>query len=432
MIIDSPYIAYYLTIIFFIFCSAFFSGVETAIVASRRMTIETYSSKGIKGAKRGLRILDDIESAIGMVLIGNNIVNISATAFITFVATKAFLYNETELFIVIIIQTIFFLLFCEIIPKVIAKAKAESLLMFFSLPTMILITIFRPLIKLSLMFNVFVKKRFRISERNITPVKSRDDIYTFFLIGKNEGVIDDDKHSYVADILSFKYIQAEEVMTPLVDVISIEQNSSIQDTVALIEKTKFSRIPLFHNTRENIKGYVHYKDIIKNRAIEILTDIIIPPVFTPSTKNIFELYHEMYKNKTPFLFVVNEYGDIIGLLTFEDIAEEIVGEIHTDDHPDEHLISRETDRKYLVNGRIDIEYFQEYFSLIIEKQNFETLAGFINYLAGEIPQKGDKLKYQDIEFIVEETGVRTVEKVYVLIPPQKVKSVSRIHSKLHG
>ncbi len=428
MIIDSPYFIYYITIIFFIICSAFFSSVETAIVASRRMTIETYSNKGNRGARRSLQILDDMESAIGMVLIGNNIVNISATAFITYVATKAFLSNETELFVVVIIQTIFFLLFCEIIPKVLAKAKAENLLMFYSFPVMILLIIFRPLVYLSLMFNNFLKKRFKISERSITPVKSREDIYTFFLIGKNEGVIDDDKHSYVADILSFKYIQAEEVMTPLVDVISIEQNSSIKDTVAVIEKTKFSRIPLFDTTRENITGYVHYKDIIKNKTIQTLEDIKIPPVFTPSTKNIFKLYHEMYKNKTPILFVVNEYGDIIGLLTFEDIAEEIVGEIHTDDHPDEHLISRESDKKYLVSGRIDIEYFQEYFSLSIEKRNFETLAGFISYLTGEIPKKGDKVKYQDIEFIIEETGLRTAEKIYVILPAKKVKSVLKNHS----
>ncbi len=428
MIIDSPYFLYYITIIFFIISSAFFSSVETAIVSSRRMTIETYSNKGNRGAKRSLHILDDMESAIGMVLIGSNIVNISATAFITYMATKAFFANETELFIIIFMQTIFFLLFCEIIPKVVAKAKAENLLMFYSLPIMILLIIFRPLIRLSLMFNSFLKKRFKISEKNITPVKSREDIYTFFLIGKNEGVIDEDKHSYVADILSFKYIQAEEVMTPLVDIISIEQNSSIKDTVAIIEKTKFSRIPLFDNTRENITGYVHYKDIIKNKTIHTLADIKIPPVFTPSTKNIFELYHEMYKNKTPFLFVVSEYGDIIGLLTFEDIAEEIVGEIHTDDHPDEHLISRESDKKYLVSGRIDIEYFQEYFSLTIEKRNFETLAGFINYLTGEIPKKGDKVKYQDIEFIVEETGLRTAEKIYVILPAKKIKSVLKNHS----
>lgn len=428
MIINSPYFIYYIAIIFFIIGSAFFSSVETAIVSSRRMTIETYSNKGSRGARRSLRILDDMESAIGMVLIGNNIVNISAAAFITYVATRAFLSNETELLIVTFVQTIFFLLFCEIMPKVLAKAKAENLLMFYSFPVMILLTIFRPLISLSLMFNSFLKKRLKISEKSITPVKSREDIYTFFLIGKNEGVIDDDKHSYVADILSFKYIQAEEVMTPLVDVISIEQNSSIKDTVAIIEKTKFSRIPLFDTTRENITGYVHYKDIIKNKTIQTLADIKIPPVFTPSTKNIFELYHEMYKNKTPFLFVVNEYGDIIGLLTFEDIAEEIVGEIHTDDHPDEHLISRESDKKYLVSGRIDIEYFQEYFSLSIEKRNFETLAGFISYLTGEIPKKGDKVKYQDIEFIVEETGLRTAEKIYVILPAKKVKSVLKNHS----
>lgn len=416
---ESSYLVYYVMIIFFTFFSAFFSGVETAIVSSRRIQIETLSMKGNRGAERGLKILDDIESAIGMVLIGNNIVNIGATAFITFIATKAFYYNDTQLFMVTVVQTIFFLFFCEIVPKVVSKAKAENLLIGLSLPIILLLKIFRPLIRLSLLFNNFVKKQFRISERNITPVKSRDDISTFFLIGKNEGVIDDDKHSYVADILSFKYIQAEEVMTPLVDVISIEKNRSIKELVELIEKTKFSRIPVYENTKDNIIGYIHYKDIIKNRKIHSLEDILLKPVFIPSTKNIFELYHEMHKNKTPFLFVVNEYGDIIGLLTFEDIAEEIVGEIHTDDHPDEDLVQRESDRKFLVNGRIDIEYFQEYFAVNIEKKNFETLAGFLNYIAGEIPVKGDKLKYQDMEFIIEETGVRTIEKVYIILPPKK-------------
>lgn len=419
----SDFFIYQMLIIFFACASAFFSCIETAIISSRRISIETLSKKGSRSAARSLYILDNQEDAIGMVLIGNNISNIAATAFVTFVITKLFSYNDTQLLLVTVIQTIFFLLFCEIGPKIISKGNAESFLMFFSIPIKFLMKFFRPLIGVALFFSEAISGIFRIKPGEISPIKSRDDIATFISIGRKEGIIDEDKNLYLSEVLSFKNAHAYEIMIPEVDIISVDSNESYRNIISLIEKTRFSRLPVYKGEKDNLIGYIYYRDLLKNPDSKI-EDILIEPAFIPETKNVFDIYNKMQKERIPLLFVTDEYGNTTGMLTFEDIAEEIVGEIQTDDHPSEKIITKLTEKKYLLSGRLDIDYFQRYFNIEINKRHFETLAGFIMSLSGDIPEKGDHIKFKEYEFIIEETSKRTIDKVLFILPKNKL-SISK-------
>lgn len=412
------YNTYSIMILVCIFFSMFFSALETAIVSSRRISIETLSLNGKQSAKNSLKVLDNMEKALSMVLIGNNIVNICATAFVTFIVTRALKYNDTQLLAVTLVQTVFFLIFCEITPKIVSKAKAENFLMLFSIPALSLMWIMTPVINFSLFISEIITGKLNLSNTSKDPVKSRDDIDTLFQIGHKEGVIDEERQEYVREILSFKNTLAYEVMTPVIDVVSLEISDSIKEAVNVIANTKFSRIPIYEENEDEFIGYIHYRDIIVLKP-ESIRDILIKPDFVPETKNIFEIFNDMHKNRTPLLFVTDEYGDITGILTFEDIAEEIVGDIQTNDHPAEKFVSQVSDRKYILSGRMDIDYFQRYFSIPVRKHHFETLAGFVISLAGKIPEAGDRLKYGDYYFIIEEIKGRSIDKIQLILPSLK-------------
>jgi CBS domain containing-hemolysin-like protein len=249
----------------------------------------------------------------------------------------------------------------------------------------------------------------------VSPIGSRDDIAAIISIGKKEGIIDEDENIYLSEILSFKNAQAFEIMIPTVDIISVDINDSYKNIISVIERTRFSKLPVYKNREDNFVGYIYYRDILKNphRKIE---DIIIEPVFIPETKSILDFYNMMHEDRIPLIFVVDEYGNTTGMITFEDIAEEIVGEIQTGDHPSEEHITRISGKRYLLSGRLDIDYFQRYFNIEVKKLHFETLGGFIMSLTGDIPDKGDHIKYRENEFIIEEVGVRTIEKVLLIRP----------------
>jgi len=417
----NTYMLYEFIFFVMVFFSAFFSGAETAIVSAGRIRLEASLKKGKKGSKRAIFILDNIEDAISMVLVGNNIANIAATAFLTFVATKAFFFSETELLILTTVQTILFLIFCEISPKIIAKSKAESFLIFFSMPIKSLIIITRPIIRIFLSITVVFQKILRIKKVNQSIIRNRDELDMLFKLGEKEGLIDEDHQVYVSEILTFREVTAYEVMIPTIDIDAIELNESIKSVVELIEKKRFSRIPVYDARVDNIIGHVFYRDILKNIKVKKISDILHKPHYVPATKKVADLYVEMLDNKLPVVFVVNEYGAVIGMLTHEDIAEEVVGEIQSGDHHDEELITKISDRKYLLNGSLDVHYFERYFSLEIEKKGFETIAGFITYLTGRIPTQGEKIKYGKMTFTIEEVTDRAIEKIILSIPSKKAK-----------
>ncbi len=416
------HIVYLVLISICILLSAFFSGAETALVSAQRISIETGASKGKRNAVRSLYILDNIEDAIGMVLVGNNIANIAATAFITFVATRSFALGDRGLLIVTAVQTLVFLIFCEISPKVIARAKAESFLLVMSLPIKGLIILLKPLTKSSLLFSNLIKRIFKIPETSSSFVRSRDELGRLFRMGEEEGVIEEEHQQLVDEILSFREVTAYEVMTPTIDIKSVEEGSSLKKLVQTVEETHFSRIPLYSERVDNITGYIFYRDILRKPGMKNLSSIMYRAWYIPGTKNIFELFLEMKKKNVPMVFVVNEHGAVVGLVTHEDIAEEVVGEIQTKDHTEEELIAKINDKEYLLSGDLDIEHFQKVFPVRINKKGFETIAGFITWQLGRIPAKGERFEHDRITFIVEEATERSVEKV-------RLKADSKIRLK---
>jgi len=279
--------------------------------------------------------------------------------------------------------------------------------------------VFKPAINLSLFFSKAITRIFKIEPGKVSLIGTRDDIATIIAIGQKDGIIDEEENIYLSEILSFKSAHAFEIMIPTVDIISVDINDSYKSIISVIERTRFSKLPVYKNREDNFIGYIHYRDILKKPQSKI-EEIIIEPVFIPETKNIFDIYKKMQKEKIPLIFVVDEYGNTTGMVTFEDIAEEIVGEIQTGDHPLEEHITKINEKRYVLSGRLDIDYFQRYFNIEIQKSHFETLGGFIMSLTGDIPDKGDHIKYREYEFVIEEAGPRIIDRV-MLVLPKKMK-----------
>jgi putative hemolysin len=415
----SEYLVYNIFILLFMGFSFFFSGVETAILSANPIRLKVFAEKGNKNAKRALWILDKMEDAINMVLIGNNIANISAASFIAFIATKEFYLNESFLFLIAIVQTIIFLILCEIFPKIVARSRAESFLMLCSYPIVFLMMILKPALGFAVLVTGKLRNMLNIKSSQTNYLKSRDEIGMLFKMGVNDGIIDKSHHGYIDEFLTFNQICANEVMTPLIDVISIERKQGTRMAIKLFDRTNFSRIPVYEERVDNIIGYLHYRDFLKNTNIKNIDEVLKKPHFIPLTKKIHSLFHEMQDNKIPVVFAVNEFGAVEGMVTKEDIAEEIVGEIQTRDHPSTDLIQKQSPRKYIVNGKIDIDFIKRKFGINLEKKSFETLAGFITYQLGKIPKKGDKLVYDKFTFIIEDATDRYVEKVLLILPAKK-------------
>jgi putative hemolysin len=418
-IVLTQYFSYVVMILVMMVLSFFFSGTETALLSSNRMRLDGSARQGDRAARRVIGILDRIEDALSMTLIGNTIANIAVSALITSVATKAYNANEPLLLEITAVETILFLVVCEVAPKVVARANPNRFLAVLSYPISGLMMALRPATRLSLAFSGLLKRLLSMTGSTHGVVRSREEIDTLFKMGEEEGVIGEEHQQYVSEILSFKDIAAGEIMTPTIDISSVELQQSIRSLSDAFVKTKFTRLPVYDGRVDNIVGYVLYRDLLKEPHVRKIADVLNKGHFVPATIRIVDLYAEMVENLIPMVFVVNEHGAVIGMVTHEDIAEEVVGEIQARDQSGEELITALSRDRFLLSGSLDIEYFMRRFNVQIEKKRFETLAGFIAYRMGKIPKKGDRFDYDRYTFVIDEATDRSIEKVIVQLRTKK-------------
>ncbi len=244
-----------------------------------------------------------------------------------------------------------------------------------------------------------------------------EDIQAFIDVGEKEGILEEEEGAMVKSIVDFGDTMAREVMTPRTDMIAIELNRSVIDLRELVQKEKHSRIPIFKETIDNIIGIVYVKDLIQmfggEKKIEQISDLMHPAYFVPETKKVSEILKEMQTSKIQMAIVVDEYGGTAGIVTIEDLLEEIVGEIQDVHELEEEDIVEEIDRSFLVKGSCNVEKLEDVFGQDLEEEDFDTVGGLIFAKLGRIPSEGESLNWKGLQFKILSADKRRIRKVRV-------------------
>lgn len=411
--------------------SGFFSSSETALTSLSELKVKhLLQEKGEKAKDLELWLLHP-NKVLNTILIGNNIVNILGSVVAAEVSNKIF--GSSAIAIATGVMTFLVLIFGEIAPKTFAKHNAESLALFIIKILKIFYFFFYPI---SLALDKLVKIIIKLSGGNVEnsgPKITEDEIEFLISVGEKEGVLENQKKEMLHNIFEISETTVKEVMVPRTDLVAIKYGTDINEILNVLANTEYSRIPIYEGKMDNILGILHVKDLLKYVSKDVqqldIKTILRKPYFVPSTKKIDDLLREFQVNRIHFAIVVDEYGGVDGIVTLEDILEEIVGEIRDEYDKDENdEIIQLDENTYEVDPRIDIDDFSEFFGLEIQDDlDYETLGGLIFDLSGRIPEIGEVFYVGNIEILIKEKDGRRINKVIVKVinndKPKEQKSV---------
>lgn len=404
-----------ITLVFLFFLSAFFSGSETALFSLSKLRIRKLEERKRKGIEVVTRILKDPHRLITTILIGNMIVNISASTLVTSIFVT--LLGDKGLALAIGGMTFFLLIFGEITPKTYAVQNAETISLLVARPLEIFAIVILPLrCALESVSDLFLPL-FRSKHPPRIPSVTEDEIKTMVTVGEREGVLADEEKEMIYSIFKFTDTRAFEAMIPRTDMVCLEADATVKEALDLIEKTGHSRIPVYQGMVDNMVGIVYAKDLLyhfKRENYQLkLRNLVRPPYFIPETKRIPHLLKEFQRRKIQMALVVDEYGGIEGLVTLEDLVEEIVGEIPPEYRKEERLIERIDKHTLKVSGRLEIDEANKVLKLNLPENGFETIGGFIFTLLGRIPKEGEEINYKSLSFVIEKATPKRILSVMI-------------------
>ena len=401
-----------LTIFVLLGISAFFSGSETALTAASRGKLHSMADKGSRGAKRALALTEDTERLIGAVLLGNNLVNILAAALATSLFTR--LFGDSGVALATLVMTLLVLIFAEVLPKTYAISNSEGAASFVSAPIRALVIIFAPIVAT---VRITVRAILRLFGAKMTGLDEDDaaqkEIAGAIALSHSEGNFEKDDRDRLLGALDLKDREVEEIMLHRSDIEIIDAAASPQDIVTQSLASRYTRLPIFKDEPENIIGVIHTKDLLREvdklvrgedggpDAIDRLNiiDIAREPYFVPETTPLDDQMREFLLRKAHFALVVDEYGDLQGLITLEDILEEIVGEI-TDEHDEdaEILDGKDTSGNFKIDGSATIRDVNRMHEWNLPDDEANTIAGLVIHEAQMIPKIGQVFSFHGFRF----------------------------------
>lgn len=388
---------------FLAICSAFFSSSETALMSSNRFRLRKQMEEGDSGAKRAIDLLEDTGGLLTTILVGNNIVNILLATLATSLAISYF-GNVNGPIISSIGATIILLIFGEIVPKTIASKQAEKLATVVSFPISLIKTLLKPLVFIFGGINNLVIK-FMGYDQNENSV-TQEDILTIATVGREEGVIDHEEHYMIHSVIELRETLAREVMIPRIKMAAVEVNITLEELLKKFKNEGYSRLPVYKQSIDNIVGVVYLKDlidyIVTNTTSMDLSKVMRPVFFVHETKKLDILFNEMRKQKTHIALVIDDFGGTAGLVTLEDILEEIVGEIRDEFDLDEvEPLVQVSEDTWLADGSLPLQDLSHGLKKQIHCDESETLNGYILNRLGSIPREQDVLETDDLIFTVD-------------------------------
>lgn len=368
---------------------------------------------GVKGAKLVEKLTEDPNKLLGSILVGNNVVNIGASALATSVAMKAF--DESGVGIATAIMTILVLIFGEITPKSIAKQRSEGVSLKVSGIVNIIVKILRPFVAVFTFISSFILKLFGADLNKDQPFITQEELKTMVDVGEEEGVLEEEEKEMIFNVFEFGDIQVKDVMVQRVDIVALGLDSTYDDVIDIIKEEQFSRIPVYNDSIDDIIGIMYVKDLIllNNKDNFKVQDCIREAYYTFEFKKVTELFKEMKKSRNHMAVVLDEYGGTVGIVTIEDLLEEIVGEIEDEYDELEEEIEVVKEDEYIVDGRIRLDDLSDLIGVKMESEEFDSIGGFVIGQLGRIPEPKEEVSYENMRFVVEEIDKNRIKKVRI-------------------
>ncbi|GAA0121439.1 MAG: HlyC/CorC family transporter [Clostridium argentinense] len=396
--------------------SAFFSASETALMSLNKIRLRNMVDEGIKGADKVQKLNDNPSKLLGTLLVGNNIVNIASSSIATAVSIK--ILGAEGVAISTIVMTIIILIFGEITPKTLASQNSEKISLIVAPIISVISIILKPLVVLTtFVANIFISILGGKTSNDV-PLITEAELKTIVDVSEEEGILEEEEKEIIHKVFGFGDLYVKDAMVQRVDVIAVELNSTFEEIMQIIKEEQFSRIPVYQETIDNIVGILYVKDILMADFKEDefrIKDHMRKPYYTYEYKKVIDLFKEINKSRQHMNIVLDEYGGTVGIITIEDMLEEIVGEID-DEYDEQHSeIVTINDNEYLVDGSVKIEDINDLIGTDIHSNEFDSIGGFIIGELGKFPQLKQQINFKDKKFIVEEIEKNRIKKVKILL-----------------
>lgn len=418
---DTDSIIQLISIIILLGLSAFFSSAETSFITVSRIKLLSLAQEGNKRANMVISIIDQPAKMLSAVLIGNNIVNISCSALTTSFTISVWGNKATG--IVTGVLTLLVLIFGEITPKNTANIHATKMAMAYAPIIKFLMIILTPVIFIVDHLAGFFLWLLRIDSNKKKDIFTEDEIRTIVNVSQEEGVIESNEKKIINNLFDFGDSTAKDVMIPRIDMTLADVNSSYDEIIELFRQTMYTRIPIYENSPDNVIGILNIKDLIVSKSDSKTFDIrkiMRKPFFTFEQKNTSDLFKDMQLSSTSIAIVLSEYGTTSGMITTEDLLEEIVGEIRDEYDTDENdALIKINDTTYRVDGSFKLDDLNDELGTTLESEDNDSIGGLIVEKLDRLPKAGDKLTVDNVWMFVEKVSSNRAESVIIKLLPEK-------------
>ena len=414
---DSSVATQIIILIILLIFSGFFSSAETSLTTVNKIRMRSLAEEGNKRAKKVIVITEDSGKMLSAILIGNNIVNLSASSITTSIA---YMFGGSAVAAATGIITLLILIFGEISPKTLATIHSEKLALMYAYPIAFLMKITTPFIFIVNSLSRAVLFILRVDPNAKPDAMTESELRTIVDVSHEDGVIESEEKEMIYNVFDMGDAKAKDVMVPRVHMTFADVNSTYEELINIFREDKFTRLPVYEETTDNVIGTINMKDLLlfDNKKEFHIRDILREAYFTYEYKSISELLVEMREASFNIAIVLDEYGETAGLITLEDLLEEIVGEIRDEYDENEEDDFKEINRfEYVVEGSTNLDDLNDELHTKLESEDYDSLGGFIIERLDRLPELNDEVTTADgIRLVVESLDKNRVEKVHIYLP----------------
>ena len=396
-------------LIFLLFLSGFFSGSEMAYIVANKLKIEIKARKKNPAAISANYFNSNPQTFFATILIGNNVVNVTLSSLSAIFLTYLFGLSDVS---ILIISTFMLLIIGELLPKYFAHERADSTFLLTALPVRFFTYLFFPFVKAASFLSKKLTESSKLSSDTAGHLFDKEDIKDLVKESEEAGIVDKKESDIIENVIELGEQRVYKAMTPRTDIVGVEIDDSLESALSVFIESGFSKLPVYDENLDNINGIILAKDIFKNP--DTVKSIIREVSFIPETKKSFDMLNEFLDEKISISIVIDEFGGTAGIVTMEDILEELFGEIKDEFDVDELICRRIALNTFIISGKAEIDFINEKYNLNIMEGDYETIAGYITTRLGKIPNQGDTVNIDNFTILIARASIQKIEVVKLI------------------